>query len=186
MLKFFAERGLKDFSDRYDYDVSYMRHMLEISPAAFLKFSKLTELAQHCDAAPVDALFAAKLVGAVTEDCGPCVQLVVNMAREAGVEPAQIEAILKRDHNGMNADAALGFCFADAIVRRAPFEDEVRNDVRASWGEAGIIDLTMAVQIGRVFPMVKAGMGFAKECRRVTIDDTPIDVIKGETVKDAA
>jgi len=178
MLRFFAERGLKAFSERYAYDVSYMRHMLKVSPAAFFKFAKLTELSQHCEAAPKDALFAAKLVGAVTEDCGPCVQIAVNMAREAGVDPAQIEAVLKRDRAAMNEDAALGFQFADAVVRRAPSEDEVRDAVRTQWGEAAVIDLTLAVQIGRVYPMVKAGLGFAKTCGRVSIDDAPVDVVK--------
>ncbi len=178
MLNFFAERGLKEFSERYDYDVSYMRHMLNTSQGAFFKFSKLTDLAQHCEAAPKQALFAAKLVGAVAEDCGPCVQLVVNMAREAGVAHDQIEAILMRDRSAMNGDTALGFNFADAIVRREPYNDEVREAVRASWGDAGVLDLTLAVQIGRVFPMIKAGLGYAKECARVSIDDRPVEVVK--------
>ncbi len=178
MLRFFAERALKSFSDRYDYDVSYMRHMLKVSPSAFFKFAKLTALSQHCEAAPKDALFAAKLVGAVAEDCGPCVQFAVNMAREAGVDPEQIEAVLKRDRAAMSADTALGFQFADAVVHRAPSEDEVRDVVRTQWGEAAVIDLTLAVQIGRIYPMVKAGLGFSKTCGRVRIDDAPVDVVK--------
>ncbi len=178
MLRFFAERALKSFSDRYEYDVSYMRHMLKVSPSAFFKFAKLTELSKHCEAAPKDALFAAKLVGAVAEDCGPCVQIAVNMAREAGVDPAQIEAVLKRDRAAMNADTALAFQFADAVVRRAPYADEVRDVVREQWGDAGVIDLALAVQIGRVYPIVKLALGYAKTCSRVRIDDAPVDVVK--------
>jgi hypothetical protein len=178
MLKFLARLGLKIFSKRYDYDVGYMHCMLDTSPAAFFKFAKLTGLARHNDAAPRDAFFTAKLVGAIAEDCGPCVQLVVNMSREAGIAADQIEAVLKRDRAAMNADIALGFQFADAVTRRSPSADEVREAVRAQWGDAGVVDLTLAVQISRVYPMVKFALGYAKTCARVRIDDAPVDVVK--------
>jgi hypothetical protein len=45
-----------------------------------------------------------------------------------------------------------------------------------AWGEKGVIDLTFSLQLGRMFPMVKAGLGFAKECRRVTVGDKAVDV----------
>ncbi len=178
MLKFLARLGLGNFSKRYDYDVGYMRYMLDASPAAFFKFAKLTGLARHHQAAPKDAVFAAKLVGAIAEDCGPCVQLVVYMSREAGVATEQIEAVLKRDRAAMNADTALAFQFADAVMRRAASSDELRDAVRAQWGDAGVVDLALAVQVGRVFPMVKLALGFAKTCARVRIDDAPVDVVK--------
>jgi len=64
-------------------------------------------------------------------------------------------------------------------VRRAvEAEDEFRDAVRAQWGEKGVIDLTLALQLGRIFPMVKAGLGYAKECRRVTVDGHNVDVVK--------
>jgi alkylhydroperoxidase family enzyme len=178
MLKFLARLGLKSFSKRYGYDVGYMRYMLDASPSAFFKFAKLTALARHNEVAPRDAFFTAKLVGAIAEDCGPCVQLVVNMSREAGVAADQIEAVLKRDRAAMNADTALGFQFADAVVRRAPSADEVRETVSAEWGDAGVVDLALAVQAGRIYPMVKRALGFAKTCARVRIDDAPVDVVK--------
>ncbi len=40
------------------------------------------------------------------------------------------------------------------------------------------IDLTLALQLGRMFPMVKAGLGYAKECRRVSVDGHNFDVIR--------
>jgi len=178
MLKFFANRSLDEFFRRYGYDVSYMRHMLNVSPSAFFKFAKVMDLARHNESVPKEALYAAKIVGAVAEDCGPCAQLAVDMALEAGVASAQIEAVLKRAPAEMNEDAALGFCFADAIVHRLPSADEARESVRAQWGDAGVIDLTLAAQIGRVFPMVKTALGFGKTCQKVTIDDGSVDVIK--------
>lgn len=178
MLRFLAEKALERFSRRYDYDVSYMRAMLAISPGAFMKFANVTKLAMHRESAPAEAVYAAKLVGALFEDCGPCTQLVVNIAREAGVDSAQIEAVLRRELDAMSPDTALGFRFAEAIVLRLPNDDEIRDAVRMAWGEKGVIDLTLALQVGRLFPMIKSGLGYAKECRRVRIGDRPVDVVK--------
>jgi len=57
-------------------------------------------------------------------------------------------------------------------------DDEHRDAIRARWGEKGLIDLTLALQMGRMFPMVKSGLGYAKECRRVTVGGRSVDVVK--------
>jgi alkylhydroperoxidase family enzyme len=178
MLSWFARRALKRMGAHYDYDVTYMLAMLDKSPKAFFRFAKLFPLAQHRESAPAEAAIAAKLMGAMYEDCGPCTQLVVNFAKEQGVDPEQVEAVLRRDLAGMNDNVALAFRFADAILNRLPGEDDVRDAVRMHWGEKGVIDLTLALQVGRIFPMVKAGLGYAKECRRVEVAGRPVDVVK--------
>jgi alkylhydroperoxidase family enzyme len=116
--------------------------------------------------------------GALAEDCGPCTQLCVDMALEAGMPKDQIEAVLRQDPPAMNSATVLAFRFADAVVRRSADDDEFRDAIRAQWGEKGVIDLTLALQMGRMFPMVKAGLGYAKECRRVTVDGHDVDVVK--------
>jgi hypothetical protein len=179
MRSWIARRTLRAFAKRYGYDVSYLLMMLNCSPAAFFKFALVMKAAAHREAVPIDASFAAKLVGALAEDCGPCTQLVVDMALEAGMPRDQIEAVLRRDPRAMNEATTLGFRFADAVVRRAvEAEDEFRDAVRAQWGQKGVIDLTLALQMGRMFPMVKAGLGYAKECRRVAVGGNNVDVVK--------
>jgi len=177
MRKWFARRMINRFGAHYQYDVSYMRYLLDVSPSAFFKFLAVTKLSRHAEAAPNDALFAARLVGAITEDCGPCVQIVVDMAREAGVSDDQIDAILRRDIAAMNDDATTGFLFADRVAQRED-TDAIREEVRAKWGEKAVIDLTFAVQASRLYPMTKAGLGYAKECVRVKIGDNPVAVAK--------
>jgi hypothetical protein len=178
MRSWIARRTLRAFAKRYGYDVSYLLMMLNQSPAAFFKFAPLMKAAAHREAVPIDASFAAKMVGALAEDCGPCTQLVVDMALEAGMPRDQIEAVLRRDPRAMNEATTLGFRFADAVVRKATEDDEFRDAVRAQWGQKGVIDLTLALQMGRMFPMVKAGLGYARECRRVTVDGHNVDVVK--------
>jgi hypothetical protein len=106
------------------------------------------------------------------------VQIVVDMARAAGVPDATIDAVLRRDAGSMNEDAAIAFHFADAVARRTFDDDDARDAVRARWGEKGVLDLTFALQASRLYPMIKAGMGYAKECLRVTVGDQSVAVAK--------
>ena len=178
MRSWIVRRMLRATARRYGYDTSYLEMLLKESPSAFFKFARLMKAASHREAVPVDASFAAKIVGALAEDCGPCTQLVVDMALEAGMPKDQIEAVLRRDPRPMNDATTLGFRFADAVVRRSADDDEFRDAVRAQWGQKGVIDLTLSLQMGRMFPMVKAGLGYAKECRRVIVDGQNVDVVK--------
>lgn len=178
MRKFIMHRVLRAFSKRYDYDASYLEMMLDEAPSAFFKFAKIAAVSRHRQVVPVEAYFAAKLVGALKEDCGPCVQLVVDMALEAGMPNTQVEAVLRGNVAAMTGPTAIAFRFAQAVAQRSLEEDEYRNVVRAEWSDKGVIELTLALTISRVFPMLKAGLGYARECRRVTVKGHNVDLVK--------
>ena len=119
MRSWIARYMLRATSKRYAYDTRYLETLLEESPSSLLQICAGHKAAAHREVVPVDASFAAKISGAMAEDCGPCTQLVVDMALEAGMANDQIEAVLRRDHRAMNAATALGFRFADAVIRRS-------------------------------------------------------------------
>src|SRR5258706_125357 len=173
MRSWIARRMLRATSKRYGYDTSYLEMMLEHSPTAFFKFASLMKAAGHREVVPVDASFAAKLVGALAEDCGPCTQLCVDMALEAGMPKDQIEAVLRRNPRAMNSATILGFRFADAVVRRSADDEEFRDAIRAQWGEKGVIDLTLALQMGRMFD----AEGLAADAATELADDLAFDLL---------
>jgi hypothetical protein len=131
MRSFFARRALRAVSKRYGYDTSYLDHMLKESPAAFFKFAPLVKASAHREAVPIEASFAAKITGAMAEDCGPCVQLAIDMALEAGMAKDQIEAVVRRDTRAMTEQTRLGFQFAEAVSSHATKADQRRDAVRA-------------------------------------------------------
>jgi hypothetical protein len=178
MRSWIARRLLRKMGSHYAYDVSYLEMMLNESPVAFFKFAPVMKTSGHREVVPIEASYTAKIIGALAEDCGPCTQLVVDMALEAGMARDQIEAVLRRDPRAMNDATTLAFRFADSVVRRSGNDDEFRDAVRAQWGQKGVIDLTLALQLSRMFPMVKAGLGYARECRRVTVNGHNVDVVK--------
>lgn len=176
MRSFIARRALRTFGRHYDYDVSYLTHLLAVSPRGFFGFRPVMALARHREVAPSDAACAAKLVGAMHEDCGPCLQITADMAREARMEDDQIDAVLTGDVSRMNGATRLGYRFATALVRRTDDLDAARDAVRAAHGEQAVIDLTFATQIGRIFPMVKTGLGFGQACQRIQLGSRVVDM----------
>ncbi|WP_424630846.1 hypothetical protein [Bradyrhizobium sp. SYSU BS000235] len=178
MRRFIMRRVLRAFSKRYNYDAGYLELMLDEAPSAFFKFAKIAAVSRHREIVPVEAYFAAKLVGALKEDCGPCVQLVVDMALEAGMPNNQVEAVLRGDVSAMTGPTAIAFHFAGATVQRSLDADGYRDVVRAEWSDKGVVELTLALTISRVFPMLKAGLGYAALCRRIRVEGHNVDVIK--------
>lgn len=178
MLRALLNQIVGRFARRYDYDVSYMRELIEADPAAFLAFSKVQGLGGYAKA-PKAAIVAAKLVGTLAEDCGPCTQIVVQMGEEQGVAPGVLKAILTGDEAGMGADAALAWKFARAsLARDMDKADPLRDEVVARWGKKGLATLALAIASARVYPTVKYALGHGKTCSRVQV--------KGEAVSPLA
>ena len=185
MRKTAGRAMLKLMSLHYHYDTSYLNYVLDHAPKAFFKFMKIAPITRYRQVLPVNALFAAKIAGSLLEDCGPCTQLVSDMAGEGKMPPDQIEAVLTRNTGAMAADTLLAFRFAESVAARSPDQDRVRDEVRARWGDAGVIELAFAMQAGRLFPMLKAALGYAKTCQKVTVGKHDIAVTK-PAVREAA
>lgn len=169
MLKAILRAVVGRFEKRYDYDVSYMRELIDIDPAAFLAFGKVQGLAGYRKA-PLEALTAARLTATLAEDCGPCAQIVVSMAEEEGVPPAMLKAILTGDGAAMGADAALGWAFARAsLARDMEAADPLRDEIVRRWGEKALAAIALGIASSRVYPAVKYALGHGKACSKVQV-----------------
>ena len=171
---FLARRRMAAFERKFGYDMSYGREMLSASARAFWRFSQVTALSAHREDVPLAAWYAAKLVGARSEDCGPCTQLVVDMARHEGVPDALLRAVLAGDAAAMDADTALAWRYAKAAVAHAPELAELYDSVRARFGPRGLVSLAFAVTFSRMYPMLKYALGHGQACTRVRVGDDAV------------
>src|SRR5579859_3236601 len=153
MLKWLIRRKLDAFQRTYGYDVSYMREMLDADLGAVLRVARLDGMANYRRDIPLDAYYAAKLVGTVSEDCGPCTQLMVAMALRDGVPPRTIAAVLEGDaatHNGALDDGArLCVRFARATLAHDPAADELRDEIARRWGPRAVVSLAFGIAAAR-------------------------------------
>jgi hypothetical protein len=169
MIGFLARRLIAVMEKRLNSDLSYMRALNLASPGGFDKFLKATALSRHREIVPPAASHAAQLTAMNFEGCGTCLQIAIDQARAAGMVDGVIKAVLGGKPDAMPPDAALAYRFARSILTRAADLDEIRLAVRERWGEKGVVDLTMATQGSRLYPMIKLGLGFAASCQQVRI-----------------
>lgn len=167
-MKTFAKLILGRFSRRYEYDVSYLHELAEVSPGAFLRYLMIAPLGQYRKTAPIDAYFAAKMVATTRADCGPCLNLVVKMAREAKVDEATVSSVLRGEADEANDDVQLAVRYANAVIDQdAVVVAETHELIVHRWGQAAITDMSLAVTFGTFYPMLKRGLGHAKSCQPI-------------------
>lgn len=176
MLKWLIRRKLAAFEREFGYDTSYARAILAADTRALLAYAKIEKMGRYRRDVPLAVWYAAGLVSIVHEDCGPCAQLGVTMARRDGVPAAIIAAVLAGDDDALPADVRLGVEFARAAIAHAPETDALRERIVARWGERAAISLAFAIAAAKVYPAVKYAMGYGKTCQRLVVDDEPIAV----------
>jgi len=169
MLKTFLSRWLDKFEKTFNYDASYMRHVLGVNPWSLLKFSLGTQALDH-KAAPPELLVAAGLYGTLQEDCGPCVQVGVDIATANGVDPKVLRAIIAGDEAAMGETAALGYRFARAsLARDMQACDPLRDEIVRRWGDKALVAVSLGMVASRMYPTLKYALGYGKACSRVKV-----------------
>ena len=170
MIKWLLRRRIDAFEKAYNYDLSYAREILDVSLSAALKLSRVRAFGSYCKDVPRDARVAASMVATMSEDCGPCTQLVVTMAERDGVAAETIKAILSGDEHAMTPQTALAFRFAHAVLRHDAVADSLRDEILKRWGQRALVSLAYAISGCRVYPTLKYALGHGRACTTVTLD----------------
>jgi len=169
MIKWFLRRRIAAFERNWNYDASYLRAVLDADPRALVMFGRAAALGQYRKDVPRAAQAAAGIVAVMSEDCGPCTQIGIDMAQRAGVDPAVLRAIVARDFAAMPYDVALAARFTEASLRHAPEADDLREEVVRRFGRRGLVSLAFAMVAARLYPTLKYALGYGRACTRVTI-----------------
>lgn len=169
MLSWLIRRRIDAFEQEYSYDMDYMRDLLDTSLRATMVFHRATGLGQHCEDLPKDAWYAAKLVSMLREDCGPCTQLLVDMAARDGQSPEMITAVLQGDRQRMSDEVRLCVEFATAVLTRDPAADRLRQEVVDRFGRGALVSLAFALISSKLYPTLKYALGYGHACSVVQV-----------------
>ncbi|MDP1631798.1 MAG: hypothetical protein Q8L66_10310 [Caulobacter sp.] len=173
MIKALLRRRIAAFETGWGYDAGYMNDLLALGPWTLIRFGLVASLG-HSAAAPGAALAAARIVGTLSGDCGPCTQLTIDMAEKGGVRPEVLPAILVGDLAAMGETAALGYRFARAALDRdLETGDAARAEITRRWGGKAVTALGLALTTAQMYPTVKYSLGHGRTCSRVTVAGTP-------------
>lgn len=174
MIRYLLNKTLLSLKRRYDYDVQYQQDILTSDLGAFLKFAGFQVMSCHSAGLPAGPLHAARLRAVISDDCGPCTQLAVNMALEANLEADIVRAIVHRDLGHLPEDIALVVRFTDHVLAHSPEADALRERILALWGRRGLITIGFAISSCRVYPALKYALGYGRACNRVIVNDIPL------------
>ena len=174
MVKWLLHRKLRAFEREHGYDATYMHELLDTDLGAFLKFERAVGLGAYRKDVPADVYMAAGLTSSIQADCGPCTQLGVGFALQAGVSPSSIAAVARGDLAAMSDDVALGARFARAVLARDLAADEYREEIERRWGPRAVLALAYAVMAAQLYPTLKYALGHGKACTRLVIDGEAI------------
>ena len=158
-----AERALGEPLD-------YMRHIVRTSTAAFLRIALLSPVQWSRKRVPADAYYTAMVIAARHEDCGTCVQTVVNLARKEGVAVETLRAVLDRRPTALGDDLDAVYRFATAVLEYTGDDGEFREALRERYGDEGVVELAMAITRGRFYPTLKRALGYATSCALVEVN----------------
>ncbi|HLH88184.1 MAG TPA: hypothetical protein VKX28_06975 [Xanthobacteraceae bacterium] len=181
MLKWFLRRQIGAFERTWNYDASYIHELIEADPRAAMAFAKVMGLSQYRKDIPLAPLAAAGIVAVMSEDCGPCTQLAIDMAQRGGVDPEILRAVVARDFQAMPYEVALAVRFTEKTLAHAPEAEDLRAEVLRLWGRRGLISLAFAMTSARLFPTLKYALGHGHACTRLTIGGETRPVLRPVT-----
>lgn len=169
MFKWLVKKQLEAFSRRWGYDTGYVREIVdEAGVGAVMPMQALVKLGSYRKV-PMEAYYGAALTAGKAADCGPCLQLGVQMAEVAGVKPQTIRAILERDFANCSNEALLGVELASGTIARDGSGEGARAEILQRWGRAGLVSLAYAIVGAQAYPTFKYAIGHGHACVRVSI-----------------
>lgn len=169
MLKKLVERLIRKQEAVTGESADFLRDIHAGSPAAFWRFALFVPMNRHRGTLPLDASWAVRIAAVHEEDCGPCLQTVINLSLAAGVNPRIVRAAVSEDLTAMDEETRLAFEFARHLSRRDIRSEDLRVTIERKWGKAGLAEIALAMASTRVFPTLKRAMGYGQACERVVI-----------------
>lgn len=139
----------------------YVRKIAQVNLGLLLRYNKVFGFLDPRKHLPAPAYHAARLRGALAADCGTCVEAEINLALQAGLNKTLVKAILNGTADGPLASV---IALTDAVVGGKQDAPDARTDVLSAYGEAGLIELSFAMNGAALLPGVKRAMGYATTC----------------------
>lgn len=158
-----SRQALEAFGRHFDYDVSYLLELADASPVAFHAFEAAMALSRVHHVAPLEAIHLAKIAGMRAQDCGPCTELSLKMAREAGVAEPAIQGAL-RGGNGLTAEQRDIYDYARAVALNEEMDPTLLPRLKARLGDAALAEIAVNLVGVRIYPALKRALGHAKSC----------------------
>lgn len=169
MIHWILRQVISKAETRIGVPLDYARKIAATDVGLMLRYGKIFGFLDPNRKVPAPAYHVARLRGALSADCGTCVEAEINLAKAARVPAEIITAALRADHAALGPDLAAVARLADAVTRDRIDAPEEREQVLHAYGEAGLIELSFAMTGAALLPGIKRTMGYATSCNLDTL-----------------
>lgn len=164
MLKTIAHAMIGRAEKQVGVKFDYVHKIADINFGLLTRYNRLFGFLDPNKHAPKEAYHTARIRGAMSADCGTCVEAEINLARKAGLAADLIDAVLTGSYDDLPAGLGATARLADAVTGLRQDDPEAREAIRADYGEAALIELCFAMNGAALLPGLKRGMGYATAC----------------------
>ena len=144
--------------------LDYTRTIARTGMGLLMRYNRIFGFLDPNKHVPKEAYHVARLRGAISADCGTCVEAEFNLAKNAGVDTKIIAAALYGDAKALSQPLGAVCELADAVVGNRMDNSEAREVVIAAYGMSGLIELSFAMNGAALLPGIKRTMGDAIAC----------------------
>lgn len=150
--------------------LDYMREMAKLKSPVLFKLGKLMAIArQPRHDLPGEIMHFAMLGATQHEDCGECLQIGINLARAARIDPVLLQAVLDRRPERLPSHLALAWRFGKAVAENDPAMEDMRLLLERRIGRKAMLELSYDLAMARFYPTVKRALGYAKSCSLIQL-----------------
>lgn len=162
-------QSIEEFSSHYRYDMGYLKEFLQSSPEGYQKFVDFQPLSYHREFLPLETWWVSKLAAMQVADCGACLQLIVRMALEAGVDAKLVRACIQGG-SGLPENLKDIFDFATAVASYRTIDPQLDERIDQQLDKKQRIELGVCVATTSVYPTIKRALGYTQSCSLVEIE----------------
>jgi AhpD family alkylhydroperoxidase len=144
--------------------LDYLREIAANAPASFRALGRVSQIGQSLKAVDRHAAHMAALGAAMHDDCGTCVQIHINLARQDGVPDDVLRRAVMGEAGTLPARLAASFRFGEAVAANDPEMHELREKLEADLGKRAVIEMAIGIAFARFYPTIKRALGHAKSC----------------------
>ncbi|MEM9734851.1 MAG: hypothetical protein AAF903_15430 [Pseudomonadota bacterium] len=164
MLKTIAAKLIARNEKRLGVSLDYVHAISQTNTGLLMRYSKIFGFLDPVKHVPAEAYHIARLRAAMAADCGTCVQAEINLAEQAGMNGDTIRQVLASDYSSLTEPLAQTARLTDTVVNRREDDPEARAAIIDAYGEAGLIELSFAMNGAALLPGIKRAMGYATAC----------------------
>ena len=164
LLKYIAHFFIRRAENRIGAHLDYVHHIADADVGLLFLYNKIFSFLNPNRKVPALAYHTARLRGAIAADCGTCVEAEINLARNSGIDHAFIDHIVSGDLKALPPEISAVVSLSDAVTGQKSDDAEAREIIRNAFGEAGLIEISLAMNGAALPPGIKRALGFATSC----------------------